>query len=92
VATDSSDDETQVLGARRPPTRGRSPSRPRRWEEVEIVPLVSLREMKAVVERLEPNDPLRILVLGEPDELPRPEYAAKVVGWFRLLRELPRSP
>jgi hypothetical protein len=89
VATDSSD-ETQLLGAGRPPTRSRSPSRPRTWEEVEIVPLVSLREMKAVVERLEPNDPLRILVLGEPDELPRPEYAAKVVGWFRLLHEIPR--
>ena len=44
-----------------------------------------MHEMKELVGRLDPSDPLRILVLGEPDELPRPEYATKVVGWFRLI-------
>jgi hypothetical protein len=47
--------------------------------------LVSLREMKAMAQSLDPSHPLRILVLGEPDEIPRQEYAAKVVGWFRLI-------
>lgn len=51
-----------------------------------------MREMKSLVLRLEPNDPLRILVLGEPDELSRSDYAAKVVGWFRLMAHRAASP
>jgi hypothetical protein len=47
--------------------------------------MVSLREMKAMAQSLDPSHPLRVLVLGEPDEIPREEYAAKVVGWFRLI-------
>ncbi len=47
--------------------------------------MVSLREMKAMAQSLDPSHPLRILILGEPDEIPRQEYAAKVVGWFRLI-------
>ena len=47
--------------------------------------MVSLREMKAMAQGLEPSHPLRILVLGEPDEIPQFEYASKVVGWFRLI-------
>jgi hypothetical protein len=47
--------------------------------------MVSLREMKAIAQSLDPSHPLRILVLGEPDEIPRHEYANKVVGWFRLV-------
>ena len=47
--------------------------------------MVSLREMKAMAQSLDPSHPLRILVLGEPDEIPRHEYANKVVGWFRLI-------
>lgn len=47
--------------------------------------LVSLREVKALAESLSPSHPFRIIVLGEPDEMPRTEYAAKVVGWFRLI-------
>ncbi len=47
--------------------------------------MVSLREMKAMAQGLEPSHPLRVLILGEPDEIPRQEYAAKVVGWFRLI-------
>jgi hypothetical protein len=46
---------------------------------------VSLREIKARAQRLDPSHPLRILVMAEPDELPRYEYAVKVVGWFRLI-------
>ena len=47
--------------------------------------MVSLREMKEMVQGLGPSHPLRILLLGEPDEIPRQEYANKVVGWFRLI-------
>ena len=46
---------------------------------------VSLRELKSLVEGLEPSNPLRIMVLGEPDEVSRAEYGAKIVTWFRLL-------
>ncbi len=54
-----------------------------RFEGVDI--MVSLREMKAMAQNLDPSHPLRILVLGEPDEIPRQEYASKVSGWFRLI-------
>ena len=47
--------------------------------------MVSLREMKAMAQGLDPSHPFRILLLGEPDEIPRHEYASKVVGWFRLI-------
>jgi hypothetical protein len=47
--------------------------------------MVSLREMKAMAQSLDPSHPLRVLILCEPDEIPRQEYAAKVVGWFRLI-------
>ncbi len=47
--------------------------------------MVSLREMKAMAQDLDPSHPFRILLLGEPDEIPRHEYASKVVGWFRLI-------
>ena len=47
--------------------------------------MVSLREMKAMAQGLDTGHPFRILLLGEPDEIPRPEYEGKVVGWFRLI-------
>ena len=47
--------------------------------------MVSLHELKSMVRTLEPTCALRILVLGEPDVLPRSEYASKVVGWYRLV-------
>ena len=47
--------------------------------------VVSLRPMKELVEHLEPSHPFRILLLGEPDQISRQEYAAKVVGWYRLI-------
>ncbi len=52
---------------------------------------VSLRSLKDLVGRLAPDHPLRILIAGEPDEMPQPEFASKVVGWYRLLREVPRT-
>jgi hypothetical protein len=55
------------------------------------VPRVSLRAMKDLVGKLGPEHPLRILIAGEPDEMPQPEFASKVVGWYRLLRETPRT-
>ena len=48
--------------------------------------LVSLRAFKAAAERFKPDHPLRILLAGEPDEIPRNEYASKVLGWYRLAR------
>lgn len=63
------------------PTASR-PSLPRRSGEDG---LVSLRELKGLVERLEPTDPVRIMVLGEPDHVPRAEYAAKILSWYRLI-------
>ncbi len=47
--------------------------------------LVSLRQLKAMVQGLEPSNLLRIMVLGEPDEIPRHEYAIKVLSWYRLI-------
>ena len=54
-------------------------------------PKVSLRAMKDLVGKLGPEHPLRILIADEPDEIPQPEFASKVVGWYRLLREI-RQP
>ena len=47
--------------------------------------MVSLREMKAMALGLDPSHPFRILLLGEPDEIPRPEYVSKILGWYRLI-------
>ncbi len=63
-------------------TASPSPSLPR-FEGADL--MVSLREMKAMAESLDPAHPLRILVLGEPDEIPRQEYASKILGWYRLI-------
>lgn len=46
---------------------------------------VSLRPLKDMAEKLPFAHPLRILLAGEPDELPRAEYGQKATGWFRLL-------
>ncbi len=50
---------------------------------------IDLRALKALVRTLVPTHPLRILMLGEPNEISREEYVAKVAGWFRLLRTFP---
>ena len=47
---------------------------------------IDLRPLKTMLEqRLPPNHPLRVLVLGEPDFMPRSEYRSKLPGWFRIL-------
>ena len=53
--------------------------------------LAPLRRLEAMVQGLELTNPLRILLLWEPDEIPRTEYATKVVGWFRLIETPERS-
>ena len=73
---------TSISGAGAPTSSSRPPSPPR-FAGADL--MVSLREMKAMVQSLDPSSPLRILVLGEPDEIPRQEYASKVVGWYRLI-------
>lgn len=50
--------------------------------------LVDLQPLKCAVARMPQGSPLRTVVLEEPDSLPRGEYAAKAVVWFRLLRIL----
>ncbi|MCI4337094.1 MAG: hypothetical protein L3K17_07915 [Thermoplasmata archaeon] len=47
--------------------------------------IVTLRPLKEVARRLAPAHPLRILLLGEPDEMPAAEFASKAGGWLRLL-------
>ena len=73
---------TSISGAGAPTSSPRPPSLVR-FGGADL--MVSLREMKAMAQTLDPSHPLRILVLGEPDEIPREEYGAKVVGWFRLI-------
>lgn len=46
---------------------------------------MSLRPFKTSIEYLPPTHPLRILLAGEPEEIPREEYVTKMVGWWRLL-------
>ena len=73
---------TSVTGAEPLTSSSRPPSLPR-MGGADV--LVSLRQLKAMVQGLEPSNPLRIMVLGEPDEVPRLEYAAKVLSWYRLI-------
>ena len=58
------------------------PSLPR-FEGADL--MISLREMKAMAKALDPAHPFRVVILGEPDEIPRSEYASKLPGWFRLI-------
>lgn len=46
---------------------------------------VSLRPLKALASKMGPRNPLRNLLLTEPDEIPWEEYAAKASIWFKLL-------
>jgi hypothetical protein len=48
--------------------------------------VVSLRPLKTVADKLLPDHPLRILLSGEPENLPVEEYLLKLPGWYRLLR------
>ena len=63
-----------------------SPARVVFQDEAESqLPIVDLRPLKTAVLSLSPGHPLRILVSSEPDEVPREQYAAKAIGWFRLI-------
>jgi len=44
---------------------------------------VNIRPLKAIAIKLE--DPLKTLILSEPDTIPREEYLIKVQSWLRIL-------
>jgi len=44
---------------------------------------VNIRPLKAIAIKLE--DPLKTLILSEPDIMSREEYLIKVQGWLRIL-------
>jgi hypothetical protein len=49
--------------------------------------LVSIKRLKArTAAQYRPGTPFREVVLSEPDELPREELLAKLVGWVTLIR------
>lgn len=50
------------------------------------VEMLSLRRLKALVRRLPRDEPVRDLIEGEPDEIPREEYAIKMSIWWKLLK------
>lgn len=45
---------------------------------------VDIRKLKDAARELNSADPLRILILSEPDDMTREQYVAKIVAWFRL--------
>ena len=47
--------------------------------------LVDLRPLKGVARHLPDGDPVRLLIEGEPDRLPRGVLAAKADSWVLLL-------
>lgn len=47
---------------------------------------VNIRGFKDSIAHLPPSHPLKVLIAGEPDELSPTEFAAKAVGWWRLLK------
>ncbi len=47
---------------------------------------MDLRPLKASIQRLRADHPLRELILAEPDRMERAEYGAKAEVWYRLLR------
>jgi hypothetical protein len=46
--------------------------------------MISLRAVKQYVRGLRANHPLRVVLMGEPDEMTRAEFASKLLGWVRL--------
>ena len=47
---------------------------------------MNIRGFKDSIAHLPPSHPLKVLIAGEPDELSPTEFAAKAVGWWRLLK------
>ncbi len=41
--------------------------------------------MKEFAQKLSANHPLRIVLMGEPDEIGRGEFLVKLTVWLRLL-------
>jgi len=44
---------------------------------------VNIRPLKVIAIKL--DDPLRTLILSEPDMIPREEYLIKIQSWLRIL-------
>ena len=44
---------------------------------------VNIRPLKAIAIKLE--EPLKTLILSEPDTMPREEYLIKIQSWLRIL-------
>jgi len=45
--------------------------------------MVNIRPLKTIAIKLE--DPLKTLILSEPDIIPREEYLIKMQSWLRIL-------
>ena len=44
---------------------------------------INIRPLKAIAIKLQ--DPLRTLILSEPDMIPREEYLIKIQSWLKIL-------
>jgi len=44
---------------------------------------INIRPLKAIAIKLE--NPLKTLILSEPDTIPRDEYLIKIQSWLRIL-------
>lgn len=60
---------------------GEANASPEGWSQA----LVDLRPLKRVVRGLPEADPVRLLIEGEPDRLPKAVLAAKADSWVLLL-------
>ena len=69
------DDEAVIAGPDERDAIGREP----------LDDLVDLRPLKGVARHLPDGDPVRLLIEGEPDRLPRAVLAAKADSWVLLL-------
>jgi hypothetical protein len=48
--------------------------------------MVDIRSLKKMIRRDYPEDaPIRKVILSEPDEMPKYEYAIKLTVWFKLI-------
>ena len=56
-----------------------------REDQGSIDEMVSLGPIKELIRGMRTDHPLRIVLNGEPDEMPQWEYRLKVSGWVRLL-------
>jgi hypothetical protein len=47
--------------------------------------IVCIRPLKELAKSLDRDHPIRMALLGEPDELPSADYLAKLSVWLRLI-------